>query len=124
MTRKPKPNATKYLRRVLGIPLHRSMTGPEVQRIDFAATVLEFIIKHHPKHEDMGKFIRQYNDGISKKTCYDILRNLQKHTMIHIYKSITGKEEYLYNENRYKEDLKAIRAFRQQVQVWDQNKPS
>ncbi len=39
MPRKPKPNATEYLRRMLNIPIIRPMTGHEIQRLDFAGAM-------------------------------------------------------------------------------------
>jgi len=86
MPRKPKPNAAEYLRRVLNIPITRPMTGHEIQRLDFAKAVLEFIIKEQPEKkrtrdcEGMGGFINGYaqEHGILPKVCYTVLKILKE----------------------------------------------
>jgi len=114
MTRKPKPNATEYLRRVLNIPITRTMTGHEIQRLDFAKAVLELMIKDPPSRKQMSEFIRSYTE-ISDKVCYTILQNLKTQTIIkydEFYKT------YHYNRERYKRDHKALAAFQSQIRKW------
>ena len=84
MTRKPKPNATEYLRRLLNIPITRTMTGHEIQRLDFAKAVLELIIKDLPIRKQMSEFIKSYarDNGMLPKVCYTILKALKDQTVV------------------------------------------
>jgi hypothetical protein len=123
MSRKPKPNAAEYLRRVLNIPITRPMTGHEIQRLDFSKAVLEFIIKKQPSKkrtkecEGMGEFINNYAqaNGILPKVCYTVLKILKDRTIVHL------DEAYTYNRHRYHRDLTALKAFHEQVKVWRSN---
>ena len=114
MPRKPKPNATEYLRRVLNIPITRPMTGHEIQRLDFAEAVLERIIKDQLTRKEMAAFIKSYGraNGILPKVCYTVLKILKDQTIIHY------DETYTYNRHRYHRDLTALKAFYEQVKVW------
>ena len=115
MPRKPEPNAAEYLRRVLGIPITRTMTGHEIQRLDFASAVLKLIIKQQPTRKQMAEFIKSYTE-ISDKVCYAILQNLKAQTIVWYdgdYKI------YSYNRHRYHRDLTALKAFHQQVKNWN-----
>ena len=118
MPRKPTPDATEYLRRVLGIPITRSMTGHEIQRIDFAAAILEFIIKHQPTRKQMAAFIKSYDrdNGMLPKVCYSILKALKDQTTIRYDEYF---KFYSYNRHRYHRDLTALRAFGEQVKAWN-----
>ena len=114
MPRKPYPNATEYLRRVLNIPITRTMTGHEIQRLDFAKAVLELIIKGPPTRKQMSEFIKSYarDNGILPKVCYTVLKILKDQTIVHY------DETYSYNRHRYHRDLTALKAFHEQVKVW------
>ncbi len=114
MPRKPNPNATEYLRRVLNIPITRTMTGHEIQRLDFAKAVLELIIKDQPTRKQMAGFIKNYarDDGMLSKVCYSILKTLKDQTIVRY------DETYSYNRHRYHRDLTALKAFHEQVKVW------
>jgi len=84
MTRKPKPNASEYLRRVLNIPITRPMTGHEIQRLDFAEALLVFIIKGRITRKEMAAFIKSYawDNGMLPKVCYNVLKTLKDQTII------------------------------------------
>jgi len=117
MPRKPKPNATEYLRRGLNIPSTRTMTGHESQRLDFAETVIEQVIKDQITRKEMAAFIKSYarDTGILPKVCYTVLKILKDQTIIYYdgyYKT------YTYNRHRYHRDLTALKAFHEQVKVW------
>jgi uncharacterized protein with ParB-like and HNH nuclease domain len=117
MARRPKPNATEYLRRVLGIPITRNVTGREDERIDFAAAALEFMIKDPPSRKQMADFIRNYTTGssMSVKVCYATLKTLKDQTIVRFDEVF---KVYHYNEERYNRDFSAIKAFHQQVKAW------
>lgn len=117
MPRRPNPNATEYLRRVLGIPTNRTITGHESQRLDFAAAVLEFIIKDPPTRKQMGEFVKSYaqDNGILPKVCYTVLKILKDQTIIHFDENF---KTYSYNRHRYHRDLTALKAFHEQVKAW------
>jgi hypothetical protein len=84
MPRKPKPNATEYLRRVLNIPTNRALTGHEIQRLDFAETALGFIIKDTPTRKQISEFIKSYarDNGMLSKVCYTILKALKDQMIV------------------------------------------
>ena len=117
MPRKPNPNASEYLRRVLNIPTNRTMTGHELQRLDFAKAVLGFIVKEQPTRKQMAEFIKCYNseDCILPKVCYAILKALKGQTIVRFDEDL---KIYSYNRHRYHRDLTALKAFHQQVKVW------
>ena len=117
MPRQPTPDATEYLRRVLGIPFTRSMTGHEIQRLGFATAVLKLIIKDPATRKQMSEFIREHakDNGMLPTVCYTILKNLKTQTIIKFDESF---KVYRYNEERYKRDHKALAAFQRQVRVW------
>ena len=117
MPRKPKPNATEYLRRVLNIPITRTMTGHEIQRLDFAKAVLELIIKDPPTRKQMAEFIKRYatNNGMLQKVCYAILKALKDQAVVWYDDDF---KTYSYNRHRYHRDLTALKAFSEQVKVW------
>ena len=60
------------------------MTGHEIQRLDFAAAVLELIIKDPPKRKEMAEFIKSYarDNGMLPKVCYSILKALKEQTIV------------------------------------------
>jgi len=117
MSRKPKPDATEYLRRLLNIPVTRPMTGHEIQRLDFAKAVLEFIIKDLPTRNQMSEFIQSYarGNGMLPKVCYSILKALQAQTVARYNEDF---KVYRYNRHSYHRDLTALKAFHEQVKVW------
>ena len=117
MPRKPKPNATEYLRRVLNIPITRTMTGHEIQRLDFARDVLELIIKDPPSRKQMSEFIQAHarDNGMLPKVCYCILKALKDQTVV-LYDE--DFKVYRYNRHRYHRDLTALKAFNEQVVAW------
>ena len=117
MTRKPKPNATEYLRRVLNIPTNRTITGHEIQRLDFARDVLEFIVKDPPIRKQMSEFIKSYakDNGMLPKVCYSILKALKDQTIVRYDEDF---KTYSYNRHRYHRDLTALKAFHEQVKTW------
>ena len=117
MPRKPKPNATEYLRRVLNIPITRPMTGHEIQRLDFAKAVLGLIIKDPPTRKQMSEFIKRYamDNGMLSKVCYAILKTLKDQTIVRYDEDF---KTYGYNRHRYHRDLTALKAFREQVKAW------
>jgi len=117
MPRKPKPNATEYLRRVLNIPTTRTMTGHEIQRLDFAEAALELIIKDQLTRKKMAAFIKSYarGNGMLPKVCYTILKGLKDQTIVRYDKDF---KTYSYNRHRYHRDLTALKAFHEQVKAW------
>ena len=117
MPRKPKPNASEYLRRVLNIPITRPMTGHEIQRLDFAEALLVFIIKGRITRKEMAVFIKSYarDNGMLPKVCYNVLKTLKDQTII---KYDDFYKVYQYNGERYKRDHKALAAFQSQINVW------
>jgi len=117
MPRKPKPNATEYLRRVLNIPITRPITGHEIQRLDFAEAVLELVIKDQMTRKEMAAFIKSYamDNGILPKVCYTVLKILKDQTII---KYDDFYKTYHYNGERYKRDHKALAAFQSQINNW------
>ena len=117
MPRKPNPNATEYLRRVLNIPITRTMTGHEIQRLDFAKAVLELIIKGPPTRKQMSEFIKSYavDNGMLSKVCYAILKALKDQTIVRYDEDF---KTYSYNRHRYHRDLTALKAFHEQVKAW------
>jgi len=117
MPRKPIPNATEYLRRMLNIPIIRPMAGHEIQRLDFAEAVLELIIKDPPTPKQMAEFIKSYalDNGMLSKVCYTILKVLKDQTIVRYDKDF---KTYSYNRHRYHRDLTALKAFHEQVKAW------
>lgn len=117
MPRKPKADATEYLRRLLTIPVARPMTGHEVQRLDFAKAVLEFVIKDPPSRKQMSEFIQKHarDNGILPKVCYSTLKALKDQTVAWYDEDF---KVYRYNRHRYHRDLTALKAFNEKVKAW------
>jgi hypothetical protein len=118
MPRKASPNAAPYLRRVLGIPLNvRILPANDLYRLEFATALVNFVGKERPKKTAMAEFIQTYarENGVSTSFCYKIRAKL---IMLTIIKFDPYSNEYAYNENRFKRDLKALNQFKTQVEKW------
>jgi hypothetical protein len=118
MPRKASPDAAPYLRRVLGIPLNvKILPANDLYRLEFAVAIVNFIGREKPKKTAMADFIRTYaqENGVSTSFCYKVKARLEKLTLI---KFDSYWNWYTYNENRYKDDLKALNQFKAQVNEW------
>ena len=118
MSRKPKPDATPYLRRILGIPLNeRILPANDLYRLEFAVAIVNFIGREKPVKKAMADFIKKYavENNVSTSFCYKIKARLEKLTIIR-FEHDWGW--YSYNHERYKRDLKALNQFKAQVSEW------
>ncbi len=119
MPRKPSPDAVPYLRLILGISMGKRLLSVEEQnRLDFSEALIEFIIKSNPRKAAMSAFIKEYmnNKGAKQSWCYKVKKKLQEITII---KWDEHWQEYRYNPERWKRDVKAMKQFKAQVGVWD-----
>ena len=119
MSRKPKPDAAPYLRRVFGIPLNvKILPANDLYRLEFAVAIVNFIGREKPDKTAMADFIQTYSaeNNVSTSFCYKIKARLEELTIIR-FEYEWGW--YRYNHERYKRDLKALNQFKAQVSEWE-----
>ena len=119
MPRRPSPDAASYLRLILSISINkRILSIDEQNRLSFAVALLKFVLTETAGKSGMSNFIKKYETGnnVSRSFCYKVKARLEDLTVI---KWDDYWQEYRYNPERLKRDLKTLRQFKAQIRAWD-----
>ena len=119
MPRRPSPDAEPYLRLILGISMNkRILSIDEQNRLSFVVALLKFLVTETAGKPAMSIFIKkcETENNVSRSFCYKVKARLEKLTII---KWDDYWQEYRYNPERLKRDLKTLRQFKAQIRAWD-----